>query len=359
MAPETGVAWDRNINWIMRANDESIVNMNEYVPPPWNGRYEAEEAVQIIRALPKGTEYRSRAIDIILHRGCVVGRATLYARVMESEERDASAKRARMQPFKPRSVHTTSNVFDLGWGYFGNYIAPDVRPIVKWIGKIVLQLNPVDFITHGEIHEAYRKSGHRLSWGFRPIDICELIGNCDLFEPADRSWCETDENYSSEPSYQRVCARYGVPPLVAHFDPNDEDNRERLTKLYFSPKMFPAPRCKEMKKGFPSGISFGRLKEYIEQQADIGGSPVVCTGGSGFGEKRFKCKYWYRKQMDTKKRQPMNSHHKSCCFTFVVKWDEYGYYIPLLKTPSGRYNNGCAWHSCNGKIGTVNPKLGH
>ena len=109
----------------------------------------------------------------------------------------------------------------------------------------------------------------------------------------------------------------------------------------------PVPRRKKWKGEQGSKIILNRLKSYIEYMANLGGSPVVCTGGSSNCEKRFKCKVSYRKR----KKQ---DESKRCIFNFTAKWDKHGYYIHLLSESRRYCNNGCAWHSCAEKNRHVN-----
>ena len=51
----------------------------------------------------------------------------------------------------------------------------------------------------------------------------------------------------------------------------------------------------------------------------------------------------YEKE-DHQNWHPYNMY--SCTFTFVIRWDAYGYYIPLLENPNQDSNLGCAWHCC-------------
>ena len=94
-------------------------------------------------------------------------------------------------------------------------------------------------------------------------------------------------------------------------------------------------KAKKWKGEQGSKIILNRLKSYIEYMANLGGSPVVCTGGSSNCEKRFKCKVSYRKR-------ERKGESKRCIFNFTAKWDKHGYYIHLLSESRRYCNNGCA-----------------
>ena len=79
-------------------------------------------------------------------------------------------------------------------------------------------------------------------------------------------------------------------------------------RLYFSPKQYPTPQ--DLKTADTSD-AFHKLREYIEQSAKHWGSPVVCRAGRS-ESKIFQCK-----------------HSKDCKFSFTLKWDKFGFYIPV------------------------------
>ena len=117
-------------------------------------------------------------------------------------------------------------------------------------------------------------------------------------------------------------------------------NQLRITRLYFCRTEYPAnPDNDNSEKA--KKIVWSRLKNYIEYMADLGGSPVVCVGGSNKNEKLFKCNAAYRYKRDKK------ANCRLCTFKFTVKLDAYGYYIPLTAYSYRWENNGCAWHNCN------------
>ena len=45
-------------------------------------------------------------------------------------------------------------------------------------------------------------------------------------------------------------------------------------------------------------------------------------------------------------KKEMEDGHQLCTFNFTAKWDDSGYYIPLLINYHKTQNNGCPWHSC-------------
>jgi len=82
----------------------------------------------------------------------------------------------------------------------------------------------------------------------------------------------------------------------------------KCDRLYFSPKQYPTPKNLKMTS---KSNAFNELKIYIEQSAKRWGSPVVCRAGRS-ESKIFKC-----------------NHSKECKYFFTVKWDKFGFYIPI------------------------------
>jgi len=99
--------------------------------------------------------------------------------------------------------------------------------------------------------------------------------------------------------------KYVPPKLVDICDYLGKSTRRRL---HFSPRQFPTPF--DLKEA-DSGPIFESLKAYIEHASAIGGTPVVCRSYKP-GVKKFVCK-----------------HSKDCSYNFLLKWDDYGYYIHL------------------------------
>ena len=87
-------------------------------------------------------------------------------------------------------------------------------------------------------------------------------------------------------------------------------------RFYFSPLQFPTPvDLEEAGKC----ASFQALNAYIEYASEKEGSPVICCGGRP-GSKRFVCK-----------------HSEECRYSFLVKWDMYGYYIHHYNHASDKF----------------------
>lgn len=121
------------------------------------------------------------------------------------------------------------------------------------------------------------------------------------------------------------------------------EEHHRITKLYFSPYQYPPPA-----NDIEHNIVCIHLRNYIQKAAEAGQSPVVCTGDSA-RQKRFRCGHWYRRKAQPKSEKSAQWHPysmHSCTFTFVIRWDKFGYYIPLLENLYQHYNMGCAWHCC-------------
>ena len=172
--------------------------------------------------------------------------------------------------------------------------------------------------------------------GLLPIDICQLLGNSDIVqripeeatsEDLDKMWLSTHDS-----TFGELRKRCNLPRLY-WFTERFSIWELKIGKLYFSEWEYPPPSKVKSEQG--SNIIWNRLKSYIEYMANLGGSPVVCTGGSSNCEKRFKCKVSYRKRKG-------KGESKRCIFNFTVKWDEHGYYIHLLSESRRYCNNGCA-----------------
>ena len=66
--------------------------------------------------------------------------------------------------------------------------------------------------------------------------------------------------------------------------------KERIAKLYFSSTAYPPPKNKNK---CADDTSLGCLKDYIEFQAKLGGSAIVCiVGNSSKKEKQLKHACW-------------------------------------------------------------------
>ena len=255
---------------------------------------------------------------------------------------------------------TKSDTSSLGLGYEGDYTRWQIKIAVKWKGSILLSVIPAcDALqpTHGPL---------------QTIDICSIIGNSDF---AAKAYNPSKESYTK--NWQEMCKKEGLRPVQIDFDKMfDNKNRRRvifdkgrsysvyggrITKLYFDPKMHKPPQD-EGELDASDNIVFGHLKNHIIDAAKSCGSPVICNGGTLY-EKRFKCQRWHRRSGDGKERpphapwrkrdlagvgdddHPYNKH--SCTFTFTVRWDKNGYYIPINNEKGNKeYNNGCGWHCC-------------
>jgi hypothetical protein len=205
------------------------------------------------------------------------------------------------------------------------------------------------------------------------VDICDLIGNSDIFSALPFSGLATaqDPNECSHHScsFAELCRREKLPPLKWDLDWDsyrrgyvknpvsyglmsgyvDPALKRRIAKLYFPPKKFAPPTNND-----PDRVVLCNLRKCIRQAAADGGSPVICIGQSNPNEMRFRCKHWYRRRKtkaydgssnnDKNRKHPYNSY--CCTFTFTVKWDKFGYYISLLRSIIADSNMGFAWHCC-------------
>jgi len=327
------------------------------LPPKKKEKYDIEEIVNHIKLLPKQSTERASAIDAIIRSGnAPVGRSKIYECVKQAEAEDAGDKAATGNIIAKRGE--PKDIMDLGIQYEGCHI--DNALLSKgltWKRSIVLNLSPVRFCErygyglrqyialstrlyakdvkdpHAKQIALKMRNNHCSSAGLVPIDICSLLGNSDMGirvrEGSPRGYVN--------PNYQKLCRKFNLPEL--HWCLTKSCIAElRINRLYFSALEFPPPNKLQNERA--SQIVWDRLKSYIEQNANLGGSPVVCVGGNSADEKRFKCKVAYRN------RKGDNEEKKLCPFNFTVKWDDSGYYIPLLTNRRRYSNNGCAWHNC-------------
>ena len=322
-------------------DDGTIFDVSLAVPPPLNGIvYEKKEAIANIRHFPKFTKFRSEAINFMLREGYIASNRTEAYDIVKQAE---SEEHQQLQ--SPNSCPDVVDMADLGLGYDGYFIPKSCRDNVEWRGKIILSLRPVT---------------HEMSIGRTPapeyaastvnktspilIDICQILGNSDVMETNYPVQLREEENFSPWPRYENVCQRYGIKPMKYRSSGGMIGDRNRIARLYFSPSDYPPPKSEGAK-----GLVFATLKEYIEQQSKLCGSPVVCNGGKNANERRFKCQKWQRRSRDINQREQEERRpyaEYSCSLTFVVKWDNAGFYIPLLKSPGCMHNNGCGWHCC-------------
>lgn len=160
-----------------------------------------------------------------------------------------------------------------------------------WKGRIRFHLDRIRFCGKQTIDQSSYQMNVPL------IDICDYIGDCGLQHQTPK-W-KTDEIHS----------------------------------LYFDPNRFPPPT--DIDNG-GTNDTFQKLKMYIETVADAEGSPVTCSSGN---KKRHNKVFICKKNKSGKR--------KSCPFSFLVSWDEQGYFINLLsKSRTRLYTSGCPWHCC-------------
>lgn len=324
--------------------------------------YKNDEIFSHLKMLPKRSKERAVAVDAVIKSGnATIGRTKIYKCLKKAEQDETGVADAETIS----TSKTPTDIITLGIGYEGCHIAHTLVPKrVTWRKSIVLHLRPIRFCEtnrskygferkskfdskaylgfhvdpslHGVVKEVLRSEVGELM----PIDICQLIGNSDTVEkiPDGTSSEEKQKMWRCThfTAFRDVCKKYNLPQL--HFNVKRYKIKElRINKLYFS-SQYPSPKYVQNEEA--SKIVWNRLKQYIEYMSELGGSPVICVGGSNANEKRFKCKASYRHRKGDKEHYPL------CTFNFTVKWDDYGYYIPLLNQSNRDYNNGCAWHSC-------------
>jgi len=159
------------------------------------------------------------------------------------------------------------------------------------------------------------------------------IGSLILpLHPVRMEMLDTSEHYKvyefqSKPLI--TTALYSPPKLI------EVCNKLGLTgeRLYFNPKQFPVTNLATA----GDNDTFQQLKRYIVNQSSVAGNSPVVFHGTDHGCKRFSCK------------------HVRCKFSFLVKWDQYGYYI-CISRPNPSYDEvhwiihrkcvvGCEFHS--------------
>lgn len=160
-----------------------------------------------------------------------------------------------------------------------------------WKGRIRFHLDRIRFFGKQTIDQSWYQMNVPL------VDICKYIGNWGLQR-------ETPERKTIE-----------------------------IHSLYFDPEEFPPPT--DIDNG-GTNDTFQKLKTYIETVADVEGSPVTCSSGN---KKRHNKVFICKKNKSGKR--------KSCPFSFLVSWDEQGYFISLLSKSRTRWRtSGCPWHCC-------------
>ena len=120
---------------------------------------------------------------------------------------------------------------------------------------------------------------------------------------------------------------------IGAYDYDYIPRQRRMCGLYFPPREFPPPTNAD---SGGNNDTFRRLKTYIEAVSDAEQSPVICSGGSRTRHNKvFTCK------------KNKCGQRKTCPFSFLLSWDERGYFIHLLSLTKTRwYTCGCPWHCC-------------
>ena len=332
------VRWSHTISerelreFLPRAKASPDNDTPEISLPADGKRYNAEEEQSNISKLPKRTAVRGQAIKSMIEKGYVSSRTATYNHVRKYEHQHSKF----LWPMEHRYYNEMAKSFVakemLGLGYKGWFMQPNVMTSAKWKGSIVMKLSPIRF------HDNMPCSSRNIQ-----IDICSIIGNSDIVEllqekniPKQNSSGREMYDYNGRsipqqknsmpafghspsfdkilfdssgkivpqhknimslpgpsPSFNKLFQEYHIPPL-SYTTINDKDTdgitTKRISKLYFSPTEYPPPRDNAKHH---NDITFGNLKNYIEHQAALGNSPVICTGGDKRKrEKRFKCAFW-------------------------------------------------------------------
>ena len=330
------------------------------LPRPANGSvYTDDEALRIIKQYPKGSEERATMRNLMVSCGYVSSRSTFCRRVKEIEDQEAHHEPG-MRTEETRE-HVTKMTKQRHM-YHGEYIRKEIRHQVTWKGRIILRVTPI-YLNSSEYE--IRRCLDRGNWNIQPIDICVIIGNCDAVErlldherrdatswewPHIPEWkfnfgqyiykAQDPKQYLPSSDFAQLCEKKNIHPLKF----KKEGCGNRISRLYFDTHRFPPPGG--MRQESSDHIVMGKLRNYIKKSAEICGSPVVCMGKSGKRETRFRCKYWYRRKSKPKEGETHPYNQYSCTFSFGVRWDEFGYYIPVYKNKLDIHSLGCGWHCC-------------
>jgi len=161
----------------------------------------------------------------------------------------------------------------------------------------------------------YKKIGS-LVLALHPVKMAKLDENQEYKVYQFHSQPMVSPNLYAPPKLIEVCNELGLSGK----------------RLYFSPKQFPVTNVENA----GDNDTFQQLQQYIINQSSVVGNSPVVFQGTNPGCKRFGCK------------------HAHCKFSFLVKWDQYGYYIHISK-PNPTYGDhsmidrkcvvGCEFHS--------------
>ena len=91
--------------------------------------------------------------------------------------------------------------------------------------------------------------------------------------------------------------------------------------VYFPPKQFATPTNLG---AADKTETYAKLVNYIYDASEKCGTPVVSSGSSHPGSKRFVCKHWKK---------------HNCKYRFILKWDRFGYYIHLYGRRKDKISN--------------------
>ena len=189
------------------------------------------------------------------------------------------------------------------------------------------------------VEEEWRKSGGRREYGYVQSSVIEEDNKCFVgrFElaliPVEYRYGNHVMERSSLRPQPEIGMLLGAPPKLVYIC--DHIGTNKYDRFYFSPTQFPTPNDLT---SAGTGDVFESLKSYIEYASEKGGSPVVCMSYKP-GCKKFTCK-----------------HSKNCKFSFLVKWDVYGYYVHLYNAKSGYI--GCEYHNHNRVLASPYVKFG-
>ena len=246
--------------------------------------------------------------------------------------------------------------------FTADYLLNELIPNLRCISKVIYELIIIsrDDGYYSKTHASNIVLAHRKGTPSRAHIIKQLVANkCvpsraalyKVINIRENGLVFVEEEWNTKPGRKKNSGKvidikdedetqsfYGqfmiavIPKVRLHIDmynpPQSVDICDSFAtseKLYFSPRQFPTPAdLNEAGKG----AIFDSLKTYIEYASEKGGSPVVCRSHKP-GSKKFVCKY-----------------SKDCSYKFMLRWDEFGYYIHLHNNKLSQKHNHCRGSVC-------------
>ena len=331
----------------IEASTAAVKARVDNLPQPKSGTaYIISEAVSVVitRTVAETTE-RADLVKEMLEQGYIPSDTTFYARLGEVERggfvRDGPWRKAG-RPSRESSQKLFRLRLPMRDGYTCSFFSEDrtgVHDMSKSLGLTRYQEYQKHKAWWGTIRIKFAPVRHtslRALAGGRPI---RGFGRAEHFTLKEylkdkRSYCRRD--FSLLLGQQKGD------------DPGLDWNKWRaqgtnFCKLYFSPEEFPPPQPGTALLG--KCPAFQSLTNYIRLQAAKSGSPVICCGGHN--ERIFRCCDWKQKRRPKRARGGGRKEKKTlkiasesgrkktraratvCNFHFIVRWDEFGFFIHL------------------------------